>query len=269
MGGNFNPKLTKKFQKKLKIYNDKNSAPKKRPSLKPGAQEGWVHQKELVLFRNIVNGMFLGIRRLDPRKVVLGELGDSGSEFIFFMESKDDSNDQRISYDNAVLIKSIIGGTLSLALNEKLDHYISFGNEDANQENSNIETSNDELEIESKLDDLFGKGQGKINTKIIKNDFSTTKDSLTYFFLEQTSSFDTDEARMVNQFLSGIISFYKFLQSWGVRSGKQLINSLGADVDERGKYNEEGSYYHYDTGCETQNDLAEKSKSFQRIINEF
>ena len=141
--GNLNIKLTKKLSKKFKKLNDVNV------QSHAGNQDTAIYQSEPILIRNIVNGMFLCIKIEEKKQVILGELGDSSSEFIFILENKDKDVNGRISYNNPIKIKSISGGVISLRENEQ--YYIDFQSSESGEDDTNIETNNEELEIESKL----------------------------------------------------------------------------------------------------------------------
>ena len=65
--------------------------------------------------------------------------------------------------------------------------------------------------------------------------------------------------------MDGIMNFYKFLQDWGVKLGKDLIKMMkNMDANEKSKYKEEDYYYHYDVACMTQNEFSENSTNFEK-----
>ena len=93
LNGTYNSDLIKKLKKKIKMIDSKNKNNSQDKDFEPiseidNNQYNYVHERELVLFRNVVSGMFLGINRHIKEKVVQGDLSDQSCEFMFYLNSK-------------------------------------------------------------------------------------------------------------------------------------------------------------------------------------
>ena len=75
-----------------------------------------VHSGNPVVLKNLMNGLFLAVKKKDPKKIILEHLESEDAEFVFVFEKFNKLGNSTISYNEGLRIRSLNGGIVSLRL---------------------------------------------------------------------------------------------------------------------------------------------------------
>lgn len=241
--------MIEETMKKEKMKKDKKQA----------TMKDIIHSGEPILLKSVVNDMYLAIKKLDQKRVVLAHLEDQSCEFVFVFEKLSENNEETsINFNESICLRSLNGGTISLSLKKD---YLESEKQSINRV---LSKDDDELAIEETIKETI-KEEDNVLKNVVENAFETKKDRFIVFKCERVTAYSKGIIVSAKRFTKGLIEFYCFLQDWGNIGGKELKASLNQAKDFR--IVEDSTYYSYDTASKMQRTLIVKTQKFDRILN--
>lgn len=222
-------------------------------------QRNEIMSGDLITLQNCLSGLYLAIKKSDPKKIVMGHLEDETCEFLFIFEKYERKLDDIIYYKEPFKIRSFNGGVVSLIL----DNEFQFERFDSSNSENVFEEDSEELDRHDVLRDIIKIDNGLI-TSSLENSFSEKINKIIVFEAYRISMFDQDLVSTLKELIDGLLSFYIYFQNWGYLLGSKMKGSYQSFAEF--KIVDDLYYYSYEEANEKQGELVEKIKRLSRTL---